>query len=276
MLDAGLELPLFAAFVLLEEERGIQALRDYYLPYIAMAREAGIGLILDTPTWRASRDWGDRLGRSPDALARANRDGVAVLQDLRRSDGGGAVIRISGCLGPRHDGHPETGGMSTAAAERYHAAQVATFAATAADLVTALTLTYADEAVGIVRAAVTAGIPAVVSFTLRPDGRLPSGQSLREAIEQVDAETDSAAEYVMVNCVHPSHLACALQPPGPWLDRIGGLRVNAARGDGEDDSPRQLGELCRALAPCIPNVTVLGGCCGTDQRHVAAICAAWS
>jgi homocysteine S-methyltransferase len=273
LLAAGQELPLFAAFVLLEHEEGRQALRQYYAPYLALARARGVQLILDTPTWRASSAWGDRLGWSADRLAAANRAGVELLEELRDP---GLPFAISGCIGPRTDSEPGDPTMDATEAEAYHGAQVATFAATSADLVTALTLTSAAEAIGIVRAAVTAGISVVVSLQVGLDGHLAGGQTLGDAVVQIDAETASGAASFMLNCAHPTHVAAALEPAGPWIQRISGFRANAAAGDDEPgDSPLALAASCRALAARLPAVTVLGGCCGTDHRHVDALLEAW-
>lgn len=178
---AGLDLPHFASFVLLDDENGVEALRNYYAPYVAIARRQRVGIILDTPTWRANPDWGVRLGYSPDALADIDRRSVALLENLRADACDNHPLVISGCVGPRGDGYRADEFMTAAEAEEYHAPQIAAFAETVADMISALTLTYADEAVGIVRAAEKAAIPAGVSFTLETDGRLPSGQSLQEA-----------------------------------------------------------------------------------------------
>ena len=282
---AGLELPHFASFVLLENVRGTDTLRDYYLRYIELAREYGVGIVLDTPTWRANPDWGARLGYSPAALADVNRRGVALLEELRASAGDEPALVISGCIGPQGDGYWADQLMTAAEAEQYHAAQIAAFADTAADMVSALTLTYANEAVGIVRGAEEAAIPSVISFTVETDGRLPSGQPLGEAIEQVDAETAGGAAYFMINCAHPTHFADVLEDGGPWVDRIRGLRANAsAKSHAELDEaeeldegdPLELARQYRDLSRHLPNLTVVGGCCGTDHRHIAAICAAWA
>jgi len=276
----GLELPDFAAFVLLDDDR--DALRAYYEPYIALARDRAVGLILDTPTWRASPDWGERLGYSAAALAAANRTGVELLDQLRAESG--VSLLISGCVGPRGDGYRAEDLMGTAEAERYHAAQVAAFAEAGADLVTALTMTYAEEAIGIVRAACATGLPVVVSFTVETDGRLPSRQTLEAAIAQVDVETDSAAAYFMVNCAHPTHFAGVLEPGAAWVDRIGGVRANASRlshaeldeAEELDEGDRiELAQHYRELRPTLRRAAVVGGCCGTDSRHIAEICAAW-
>jgi homocysteine S-methyltransferase len=124
----------------------------------------------------------------------------------------------------------------------------------------------------------------VISFTVETDGRLPSGQALHQAIKQVDAETAGAAAYFMVNCAHPTHFADALEDVGPSVDRIRGLRANAsAKSHAELDEaeeldegdPVELAQHYLDLAPQLRNLTVVGGCCGTDHRHIAAICAAW-
>jgi S-methylmethionine-dependent homocysteine/selenocysteine methylase len=278
----GIDLPLFAAFDLLKDDEGREALRAYYATYVELARERGVGIVLDTPTWRASRDWGDRLGYSARELDGINRDAVSLVSELRGPDD---TIVISGCIGPRGDGYRADDRMTAGGAEEYHAAQVASFAATEADLVSALTMTYVDEAVGIVRAAVAAGMPAVVSFTVETDGLLPSGMTLREAIERVDAETESAPAYFMINCAHPTHFEHVLEEGAPWVARIGGLRANAsAKSHAELDEsetldegdPVDLGRRYSALRGRLPAASVVGGCCGTDHRHVAEICTAWT
>jgi S-methylmethionine-dependent homocysteine/selenocysteine methylase len=276
----GLDLPYFAAFDLLKDEAGAEALRRYYEPYLATARERGAGIVLDSATWRASRDWAERLGYSPDELAEANRRAVALVEGLREPD---MPTVLNGVVGPRGDGYVVGEAMTAADAEAYHAEQIGTFAGTAADMISAITMTYVDEAVGITRAAQAAGLPAVISFTVETDGRLPSGQPLREAVEQVDAETGSGPAYFMVNCAHPTHFAGVLED-GPWLERIGGLRANASTmshaeldeaAELDEGDPAQLAADYRALRDRLPKANVLGGCCGTDDRHVAAIAEAW-
>jgi S-methylmethionine-dependent homocysteine/selenocysteine methylase len=278
----GFELPHFASFVLLDDERGIQALRGYYTQYVAIATEHAVGLILDTPTWRANPDWGARLGYSLEQLAAVNRRGAALVQEIRASGAEDPGILVSGCVGPRGDGYRAEQTMTASEAEDYHAFQIGTFADADVDMVTALTLTYSDEAVGIVRAARAADVPVIISFTVETDGRLPSGQSLPEAIERVDGETSGAAAYFMINCAHPTHFAGSLEEDGPWLERIRGVRANAsakshAELDGSDEldegDPLALAESYRDLAARMPQLTVLGGCCGTDHRHISAMCA---
>jgi S-methylmethionine-dependent homocysteine/selenocysteine methylase len=276
----GFDLPHFAAFTLLDDERGRAGLRAYYEPYLQVAREHGVGVVLDTPTWRANPDWGALLGYSPEQLDDVNRRAVGLLDELRGAD---ANVVISGCVGPRGDGYVAGELMSADEAERYHSRQIGTFGASGADLVSAITMTYAEEAVGIARAAAAAGVPVVLSFTVETDGRLPSGQPLREAVEQAEAETAGSVSYFMVNCAHPTHFDDVLAGDEPWVQRVRGLRPNASTkshaeldeaeeldaGDPVDLAAR-LGELRRRL----PEMTVVGGCCGTDERHIGEMCKA--
>jgi S-methylmethionine-dependent homocysteine/selenocysteine methylase len=282
----GIDLPHFAAFDLLRTEAGREALRAYFEPYVALAHERRTGMVVDTVTWRANADWGRRLGYSPDDLDDANRAAVALAQEIRAAgEDERTPIVVTGIVGPRGDGYDPAELMSATEAEAYHSRQIATFADTAADMVTAATMTHSDEAIGVVRAAAGADIPVAISFTLETDGRLPSGQELADAVEQVDAETDRAAAYFMVNCAHPTHFAHVVQDEGAWRDRIGGLRANAsAKSHAELDAaeeldegdPIDLGAQHRALRARLPSVAVLGGCCGTDHRHVEQISDAWT
>jgi S-methylmethionine-dependent homocysteine/selenocysteine methylase len=281
--DEGIALPDFASFILLEDPTGVEVLRAYYRSYVEIAAQHGVGIVLDTPTWRANPDWGDRLGYSAAELADVDRRGVALLEELRATANGVPHVIISGCIGPRGDGYRVDNEMTAEEAQRYHEPQVATFADTAADLVSALTLTYAGEAVGVARAAQNSGIPSVISFTVETDGRLPGGRSLREAIDEVDDQTQGAVAYFMINCAHPTHFAHVLEGDGDWRGRIRGLRANASeKSHAELDEaeeldsgdPAALARQYRELQTRLPSLTVVGGCCGTDHRHVAEICTA--
>jgi S-methylmethionine-dependent homocysteine/selenocysteine methylase len=277
----GLELPYFAAFDLLKDEAGRDALRRYYRRYAAIAKEQGVGFVLESATWRASKDWGDKLGYSEDALAEANRQSIALLQELREEYRGEKTpMVISGCIGPRGDGYDPGELMTEDQAQAYHAAQVATLRGAGADMVNAMTMTNVPEAVGITRAAQAAGIPVSIAFTVETDGRLPAGQGLKDAIEAVDAATGNGPAYYMINCAHPTHFEGVLTAGEPWLERIRGLRANAsAKSHAEldeaevldDGDPVELGGQFRDLKARLPNLNLLGGCCGTDHRHVAAI-----
>ena len=279
----GIDLPCFASFALLKDDGGREELRGYFEPYFAIAREQGVGLVLDTVTWRANPDWAAQLGYSLDELDEVHRQAVALAEELRAAAGDTPVV-INGVVGPRGDGYDPGEQMTADEAQRYHARQIRTFAGSAVDMVTALTMTYPAEALGVARAAREAGMPVAISFTVETDGRLPNGEALKEAIADVDAQTDGAVAYFMINCAHPTHFAGVLDGDG-WLDRIGGLRANAsAKSHAELDEseeldegdPVALGAEHAALRPRLPSVRLIGGCCGTDHRHVAELCAAWS
>ncbi len=278
------ELPHFAAFHLMQTAEGERVLRNYFRTYAALAANFGAGLILETVTWRANADWGRKLGYDRRALAGVNRRAVRQLEEIRADFATpNAPIVVSGCIGPRGDGYVPGGLMSAREAERYHQAQIDVLADTSCDLVSAFTLNYAEEAIGITRAARKAKIPVVISFTVETDGRLPTGQALGDAIRQVDDATSGHPAYFMLNCAHPSHIAAAVREGDGWTARLRGLRVNASRmshaelndSPGLDEgNPVELGrEFAALLAGPLGNVNVLGGCCGTDHRHVQEIAA---
>jgi S-methylmethionine-dependent homocysteine/selenocysteine methylase len=280
----GFDLPYFAAFHLLKDTTGEAALRKYFRTYAELAGRYGTGCILESATWRASPDWGEKLGYSREALVEANRKAIALLHGIRREyEQACAPMVISGCIGPRGDGYNPKAFMSETEAERYHSMQVNTFQEADVDMVTATTMTCAEEAIGIARAARAAGMPVAISFTVETDGRLPSGHTLGEAIERVDAATDRAPVYYMINCAHPTHFAGVLASGGSWVSRIRGLRANAsAKSHAELDEateldagdPVELGRQYRDLWSRLTNLNVLGGCCGTDHRHIEEICKA--
>ena len=279
----GADLPHFAAFVLLAEPAGRKQLKDYYTRYLDIAAKGGTGFVLDTATWRTNPDWGAKLGYSAEALKAVNEDAVELLSELRAAyERPGAPIVISGAIGPRGDGY-KAGNMDAAEAEAYHAAQIETFAGTEADMVTAFTLTSIDEAIGIARAAKRVNMPCAISFTVETDGNLVTGLTLRQAIEAVDAATGSYPHYYMINCAHPSHFDQVVTGDAAWLKRIGGIRANASKMSHQqlDESetldagdPADLGRRYLKLTRHMPQLRILGGCCGTDHRHVAAICEA--
>ena len=280
----GIELPHFAAFVLLDSPEGRQKLKQYYASYLAVARDHGTGFVLDSPTWRANPDWGTKLNYDAAALKAINVRSIAFLEELRAGweRPGGAPCVISGAIGPRGDGY-KAGNMDADEAEAYHAAQIAAFVEGGADMVTAYTLNSINEAIGVTRAARALGIQAAIAFTVETDGRLVRGETLREAIEAVDRETDGAPEYFLINCAHPTHFEHALKSGEAWIARIHGIRANAStKSHAELDEsetldagdPVDLGRRYLNLRGAFPKMRILGGCCGTDHRHARAICKA--
>ena len=277
----GLDLPDFAAFHLLKTPEGEAALRKYFRTYADLARSFAAGLVLESATWRANPDWATRLGYDAAQLADANRKAIRLLEEIRDEyQSERTPVVISGCIGPRGDGYVPTSAMSAAEAEDYHSSQLEVFAGSAADMACAITMNYVEEAIGIVLAARRMAIPVVISFTVETDGRLPTGQPLKAAIEQVDTETSGYPAYFGINCAHPSHFEHVLGGGEAWLQRIGALRANASTkshaelnesialdiGDAED-----LAKGYARLKNALPGLNVMGGCCGTDHRHVGRI-----
>jgi S-methylmethionine-dependent homocysteine/selenocysteine methylase len=279
----GVQAPEFAIFPMVEDQSGRELLTHYFEGYAEIAAKAGVGLTLDAPTWRANPDWAAKLGYDAIALDRVNRAAIEFMHGLRESFAlryGLDDVKVGGLHGPRGDGYVAGEDTDPDEAADYHSAQVRSAAAAGADQVTILTMTGAGEAIGFVRAVRDAGLPAAVGFTVETDGRLPDGTPLRDAIVRVDAE--AAPDYYIVNCAHPTHLAPGLETAGDdaWLGRIEGLRPNASRmshaeldeaPELDEGNPVELAEGVDELRAKLPNLRIVGGCCGTDSRHVAAL-----
>lgn len=278
----GMELPNFAAFDLLKTVDGINRLQDYYRQYAAIATANKVGFVLESVTWRASSDWGALMGYSDVALDAINRQSIEMLSVLREElETENSPMVISGCIGPRGDGYNPDNFMTAEQAQRYHEAQIKSLSRSATDMVTAMTITYVEEAIGIVRAASAEEMPVVISFTVETDGHLPCGQTLKQAIEQVDKETGDAPAYYMINCAHPEHFKNTLAGDESWLQRIQGVRANASNKSHaeldeckelDDGNPHELAKAYKAFSKKLKQLNVFGGCCGTDHRHVEAIC----
>ena len=277
--NRGIDLPCFSSLMLLTSDEGRSALDLYFRDFIALARRSGTGLILETATWRASSDWAEKLGLTHDELDRLNREAVTSLLKLR-DESSDVQIVVSGCIGPRGDGYDPGQIMSRDEAADYHSRQAAILADAGVDMISALTMTNVNEAIGIVRAAQANGLPVAISFTVETDGRLPTGDLLEDAIAAADEATNSYAAYFGVNCAHPTHFAATLTSGGAAIRRVKALRANASKCSHEeldamttldDGNPAELGVEFRELLTKLPHLTVLGGCCGTDIRHITAI-----
>ncbi len=274
----GFDLPAFAACVLLDTPHGRDAVADYFKRYIAIAKTSETGFVLDTATWRSGAHWARDVGRSEADMDRLTRESVRLAVALRDAEETESCpIVVNGAVGPAGDGYSPDTLLTPEVAEALHTGQIQAMVDEGAELVSAITMTHVGEAIGIVRAAQKAGVPVVISFTVETDGHLPSGQPLAEAIAEVDAATDAAPIYYMVNCAHPDHFSARLS--GDWIARIGGVRANASRMSHaeldsaetlDDGNPEEFGELYGQFD--LPNLRVIGGCCGSDDRHVG--CAA--
>jgi S-methylmethionine-dependent homocysteine/selenocysteine methylase len=277
----GFDLPYFAAFTLFKDEKGKPALRRYFARHAAVARKNGMGFILESATWRASKDWADKLGYSAPELEEANRQAIRLLRDVKAEyETPSSKMVISGCVGPRGDGYDPGKVMSAEEAQAYHSQQVRIFADEKVDMVSAITMTNVNEAIGVVRAAQEAGLPVVISFTVETDGNLPTGDSLGKAIDMVDRATGNGPAYYMINCAHPTHYERQLLSGEPWVERIGGMRANASRmshaeldnaTDLDDGDPVEFGRQFADIRASLKGMNVLGGCCGTDHRHIEQI-----
>jgi S-methylmethionine-dependent homocysteine/selenocysteine methylase len=277
----GWDLPIFQAFALLESERGRAALRAYFDRCLRLAVEHGTGFVLESPIWRASPDWGAKVGCGREALADINRAAIDLMSKIRyANETEHTPIVISGCIGPRGDGYDPGKLMSAEEAQSYHAWQVGVLREAGADFVCGFTMNNINEALGLACAAQAADIPCVISFTVETDGRLPTGDSLADAIEAVDAATERTPAYYMINCAHPTHFEQVLDGSAAWMTRLRGLRANSSKRshaeldnatDLDTGNPQELGAEYAALLRRFPHINVLGGCCGTDHRHVECI-----
>lgn len=277
----GIDLPDFASFPLLDTEDGRNVLTTYYETYVQLAARLDRGVVLDTPTWRASLDWGARLGYDADQLASINRRAVALVRGVALDHLDVPVV-VNGAVGPRGDGYVVDTAMSASEATRFHSLQARAFADAGADLMTGVTMTYVDEAIGVARAAVAVDMPVAVSFTVETDGRLPSGQPLGDAINQVDEVTDRAPAYYLINCAHPTHFHNVVDTDASWINRVKGVRANAStmsHAELDDATELDRGDIAdlaqwyRTLQNHL-DLRIVGGCCGTDHEHIEAIATA--
>ena len=281
----GFDLPYFSAFDLLKDEKGYHAIKEYYKRYLKIARDSNTGFILESPTWRANPDWIEKIGYPNSAISDVNKKAVQLLVDLRnefRTESDSIVL--SGCVGPRGDGYVPGDIMNSDEAQKYHTQQIEAFSQTPVDMISAITMNYVEEAIGIARAANSVHLPVVLSFTVETDGLLPSGMRLKEAIEEVDYSVQELPLYYMINCAHPTHFTHVLLDGKneQWVQRIRGIRANAScKSHAELDeateldrgNPRELGQEHRMLKDLLGHINVFGGCCGTDEEHLKEIVA---
>lgn len=279
----GFDLPCFAAFDLMKTEKGYDALRNYYRKYLEIAKKHHTSFILETPTWRANPDWVEKTGYPRSSTSAINKKAVALMKELKTEfENDLPTILISGCIGPRGDGYFPENTMISEEAQQYHSHQIEALKHSSVDLVTALTLQDAEEAIGVTRAANYFTLPAVISFTVETDGKLPNGMSLAEVIKTVDENTDVPPLYYMINCAHPTHFHQELlkNKNDPYTRRIKAIRANAScKSHAELDEatsldrgiPHELGKEYKNLKESFTHINVFGGCCGTDEEHISEI-----
>lgn len=281
--NKGIDLPHFAAFPLIDQPLNRNILKSYYKGYLELARKYQTGFILESPTWRANPDWAFKLGYSNKGVSRINIATIALLKELCDEYSNSIQnLFISGCIGPRGDGYAVKNTMSSESAATYHDLQICALKNGGANFISALTMTYTEEALGIVQASKNNDIPVVISFTVETNGNLPSGETLKSAINKIDQATNSYPLYYMINCAHPTHFMDKLEEEeAHWKSRIQGIRANAScKSHSELDEAteldlgdkEQLGKLHATLKKYLPNLNIYGGCCGTDTSHITSIC----
>lgn len=275
--NKGIEIREFAAHTLLREPDGRAAMESYFRGFLSLARTYNTGFILDSQTWKAHMHWADDLGESEEELRDTNRESILFISGLREEYGDNSnPVVLNALIGPTSDAYSPEDRIGAKKAETYHLKQLGWLADTEVDMVTGTTLPRVDEAIGMVRAARTVGLPIVISFTVETNGCLPSGRSLGDAIRVVDESTDCGPAYYMVNCAHPDHFFNELDGV-EWTRRIRGFRCNASRLSHaeldacdtlDDGSPEEFGKLYGEIFERMPWLTVFGGCCGSDLRHI--------
>ncbi|MEZ0182543.1 homocysteine S-methyltransferase family protein [Flavobacterium oncorhynchi] len=279
----GFDLPYFAAFDILKDQKGYDSMKNYYSRYLKIAEKNKTNFILESPTWRANPEWIEKIGYSKDSLFELNEKAVSLLLDLKTEFSNSIKsILISGCIGPRGDGYVPDNCMNVDEAKQYHLMQIKVLSQLPVDFVSALTMNYIEEVIGIVQAAETVNLPVVISFTVETDGKLPTGMSLKDAIEKIDKSVNIPPLYYMINCAHPTHFVNELKANANenWVKRIKGFRANAScKSHAELDEateldrgiPKDLGKEYKNLKDTFSHLNVFGGCCGTDEEHMHEI-----
>jgi S-methylmethionine-dependent homocysteine/selenocysteine methylase len=277
----GFDLPEFALFALLDNPAGSECVRQIFRRYFDVAEAYATGLLVMGYDFRASPDWARKLGYSLEALAEIQHRAIGFLTDMKAEyEGRVSDVYVAGCIGPRGDAYGTGGAISEAEAEDYHSVQLSTLKQTDAYMAVATTFNNIQETVGVIRAAKNIGVPLGVSLTVTPEGRLRSGPSLKEAVETIDERTDGAAAWLGANCAHPVEFEPALAETGSWARRLRYIRPNASKmekialcklGHLEDGDPVELGGQMGDLARRFPTADIMGGCCGTDERHMGEI-----
>lgn len=281
MYKFGHELPEFAMYPLLENAAAMAELKGMYERVLDVAATHGFAVMLTGLDYRASPDWGAKLGYSREALANALIQSIEFLREVSRPyQGQISEIKIGGMTGPRGDAYSLNKSITAEEAEDYHSFHTEVVKRAGVSFTSAVTFNSVPEAIGAARAAAKLDMPIYISFTLDSNHRLKSGPSLKEAIETVDREAGVAKpDFYGLNCSHPLEFEPALEP-GDWIKRVRSLRPNASAKDKmelctighlEDGDPVDLGLRMGALARRYPHIDIWGGCCGTWDKHLNQI-----
>ncbi len=261
-------------FTLLGDAQGREILHTIYSTYAQIAAKFNVPMQLGTPTWRASRNWtGD--------VAEVNAQAVALVREVASSTG--ARVVIAGVIGPSSDGYDPSGALNTEDAVTYHREQASALASAGVDLLYAPTFPVTDELQGAARAMSEMKLPFAVAPMLHADGKMPDGTTLAAAIARLDEDAAARPWHYMLGCLYPTHAATALESlfrSAPALaHRVVGLKANGSplppeSLDGSTTLQTTAPDVfARDLWECAQNfgLHVLGGCCGTDTRHIEAL-----
>ena len=257
--DYHVDLTHNAAFELLYSREGRQIMKHYHELYLQLAERYQLTYILETPTWRANRDWIYRLGYKTDETAIVNRHAVQFIRETEYANR--CDVIISGSVGPRHDLFDPNNAMSPDESATYHSEQLSTFALMDVDIITARALNDNDEAIGVVKACRSLGVPIVISFKVDDQGNLPSGEALGKAITHVDQETHNYTTYFTLNCIGTDTLQHLSDGAGSWKGRLQGIQT-ITKSTYLDITK---------IKEHFPNLKVLGGC-GFDFTTLDDLC----
>lgn len=266
---------------LIYQEKGRATLAAIYRQYLDIGRRYTLPLLLSTPTWRAGRD---RIAQAGLAGRDVNGDNTRFLAELRNSYAVYAQqVAICGLMSCRGDAYRPAEAMTTQAAGGFHAWQADALAAAGVDLLLAATLPALSEALGLARAQAATGLPYLISFVARPEGTLLDGTPLNVAIASIDSAITPRPLAYLINCTHASIFRSAMRHQSnssPLVrERVIGLLANTAALSPEElddrhqlveEVPETFGSSVSALHREL-GMKVLGGCCGTDQRHIECL-----
>lgn len=263
------------------DENGAAILASIYREYIETAKPFDLPIVILTPTWRAS---GERLERAGFLGKDVNRDCFEFLARVR--DGYGMYaekILVGGILSCRGDAYNTADALDADEAQAYHAYQVGRLASAGVDFLLASTIPASKEAAGMAAVMAECGLPYIISFIIRPSGKLLDGTPLVEAIAEIDVSVSPQPTAYMLNCVHPANarrtIAAGPNNSAQLKSRLIGLQGNASRMSPEEldgrveldaDPPERWARAMLSLHDDF-DMRILGGCCGTDNRHIARL-----
>lgn len=274
----NIELPYFSCINLLKTDSGRNIIYNCLLNYVNISEKYNVNIIIETPTWRCSKKWSKLLNCENSDIEKINREAVNIVKSIKKNN---KKIIISGNIGPIDDGYVISNKLTIEELKEYHSEQIYILANENVDIISAFTINYVEEAIGITLVCKDINIPLVISFTLNIDGKLPSGMTLEDSIKYIDKYTNYYPMYYMINCAHPKHFISLFKDNNSdWIKRIKGIRSNASDKSHEElnNSKKldignivELSNYCKNIRKENKHINIFGGCCGTDENHVEEI-----